>query len=227
MWRWGLNRPPYLYMATNVDICNLALSQLGENGQVTALDPPDGSDYAAHCSNYYPIALRKLFEEFDWSFAQTRARLNKLASFDTSLYAYKNAYALPSDCVRVTRVAEAKELDSVCPFITEWPRNYEIQYSKTTDNKILLTDVDNAVLQYTIYKDAPAIFPTYFIEALVLCLAVYLVGPLKRSDAASTMAQNLRQAYQNALSEAKTIDAQNAARRKYPYIASQLRARWV
>ena len=219
--------PPYLYMANAVDICNLALSQLGERGDIVALDPPDGSIYAAECSNYYPIALRKLLEEYDWSFMQTRARLNKLASFDSELYGYKNAYALPSDCVRVVRVSEANEKQTMCPLSTELPRNYEIQYSKTTGSRILLTDVDNAIVQYTLYRDVPALFPTYFIEALVLGLAVYLVGPLKRSDPAATTAQNLRQAYEQALSKAKTADAQNSKRRYFKYIPSQIRSRWV
>lgn len=223
----GAETPPYLYMANAVDICNLALGQLGERGEVVALDPPDGSAYAAECSNYYPIALRKLLEEYDWSFMQTRAKLNKLANFDSELYGYKNAYALPSDCVRVVRVSEANAENTMSPFASEFPRNYEIQYSKTTDNRILLTNVDNAIIQYTLYRDVPALFPTYFIEALVLCLAIYLVGPLKRSDPASTIAQNLRQAYEQTLSKAKTADAQNAARHHFKYIPSQIRARWV
>lgn len=221
-------------MATNVDICNLALTQLGERGSVTGLNPTDGSDWAAECSRYYPIALRRLFEEFDWSFSQTRARLSKLSSFDSELYGYKYAYALPSDCVRVTRVStinQLKENGELSQDGTRWmaelPKNYEIQFSTTTQNRILLTDIDNAFVQYTAYKDMPALFPTYFIECLVLGLAVYLVGPIKRSDAASQMAQNLRQAYEQALSKAKTDDAQNSVFRKYPYIASQLRARWV
>ena len=219
--------PPYLYMANAVDICNLALSQLGERGEIVALDPPDGSIYAAECSNYYPIALRKLLEEYDWSFMQTRARLNKLASFDSELYGYKNAYALPSDCVRVVRVSEANEKQTMCPLATELPRNYEIQYSKTTGSRILLTNVNNAIIEYTLYRDVPALFPTYFIEALVLGLAVYLVGPVKRSDPASTMAQNLRQSYEQTLSKAKTADAQNAVRQHFKYIPSQIRARYV
>ena len=219
--------PPYLYMANAVDICNLALSQLGERGEIVALDTPDGSIYAAECSNYYPIALRKLLEEFDWSFMQTRARLNKLASFDSELYGYKNAYALPSDCVRVVRVSQANKENSMCPLTPEMPRNYEIQYSKTTGSRILLTNVNNAIIEYTLYRDVPALFPTYFIEALVLGLAVYLVGPVKRSDPASTMAQNLRQSYEQTLSKAKTADAQNSARKRFKYVPSQIRSRWV
>ncbi len=221
-------------MATNVDICNLAITQLGERGSITGLNPPDGSDWAAQCSRYYPIALRRLFEEYDWSFSQTRARLSKLASFDSELYGYKFAYSLPADCVRVTRVAAInnaatdEELDDMSfRWSPEIPKNYEIQYSTTTQNRILLTNVDDAFVQYTAYKDVPALFPTYFIECLVVGLAVYLVGPIKRSDAASTMAQNLRQVYEQSLSKAKTADAQNSVWRRYPYVASQLRSRWV
>ena len=214
-------------MATNVDICNLAITQLGERGSITGINPPDGSDWAAQCSRYYPIALRRLFEEYDWSFSQTRARLNKLSSFDSELYGYRFAYGLPSDCVRVTRVSKINEIDSTNPHMAEKPNNYEIQFSTTTQNRILLTNVDEAFVQYTAYKDVPALFPTYFIEALVLGLSVYLVGPIKRSDPAATMAQNLRQAYEQSLSKAKTADAQNSVWQKFPYVASQIRARWV
>lgn len=158
---------------------------------------------------------------------QTRARLNKLASFDSKLYGYKNAYALPSDCVRVVRVSAENKENAMCLLTPEMPRNYEIQYSKTTDNRILLTNVDNAIIQYTLYRDVPALFPTYFIEALVLGLAVYLVGPIKRSDPSATTAQNLRQAYEQALSKAKTADAQNSKRQYFKYVPSQIRSRWV
>lgn len=214
-------------MASAIDICNLALAQLGDSATVTAIDPPDGSNQAGNCSKFYPLALRKLMEEYDWSFLQTRAKLNLLNNIDMNLYAWKYAYALPSDCVRVTKVSKQKKENSWCPIDPEVAFNFEVEYSKTTDNKILLTDVEDAIVQYTVYKNAPAIFPTYFIEALVLLLASYLVGPLKRTDSASTMATNLRQAYEQALSRAKTADAQTSTRKKFLQISRQQQARWV
>lgn len=225
----GVGNSPHLRMATDIDICNLALSQLGEEGEITGLNPPDGSEFAAQCSRYYPVALRKLFEEFDWGFAQARFKLNELSNYDKTLYSYAHAYALPSDCVRVVRVSKANDPDKtiINPANTEFPKNFEVMYSRTTDNRILLTNVEDAIIQYTMYKNAPALFPTYFIEALVLALAVYLVGPLKRSDPASQMATNLRQAYEQALNRAKTADAANSIERNYRFVASQLRARWV
>ena len=43
-------------MASAVDICNLALSHLGDTATVASLDPPEGSAQAEHCARFYPVA---------------------------------------------------------------------------------------------------------------------------------------------------------------------------
>jgi hypothetical protein len=44
-------------MASEVQICNLALSRIGEDGSIISLDPPEGSEHAAACAAFYQRAL--------------------------------------------------------------------------------------------------------------------------------------------------------------------------
>ena len=89
-------------MATAVDICNLSLGMLGDSGDVTSITPPDGSPQAGHCARWYPLALRKLYEEHDWSFAIRRARGVELSNIDKDLYEWKYAF---SSALRLCQVA--------------------------------------------------------------------------------------------------------------------------
>ena len=49
-------------MASVVDICNQALSHLGDSATVASIDPPEGSAQAEHCARFYPAALAALLE---------------------------------------------------------------------------------------------------------------------------------------------------------------------
>ena len=60
-------------MASEVDICNLALSHLGDTATIASLDPPEGSAQAEHCARFYPIARDSLLEMHAWGFATSRA----------------------------------------------------------------------------------------------------------------------------------------------------------
>ena len=64
-------------MASDVEICNLALSHLGDTATVASIDPPEGSAQAEHCARFYPIARDALLEKHDWSWATRRSRDRK------------------------------------------------------------------------------------------------------------------------------------------------------
>ena len=208
-------------MATSVDICNLALGMLVDSARVTSISPADGSPNAAHCARWYPIALRKILEEHDWSFAIRRARGSSIDGLDASLYERKYAYLLPADCVRLLRVSDAGRIS--------YPCEYDVELYKTnSDSRAVFTDAENAVLTYVSYCDAPSVFPSSFTQALVILLAAYLVGPVKRMDSASDAAVRLFQQYESALSKAKTQDAKTAIHHRTPErLADCIRARMI
>lgn len=193
-------------MATAVDICNLALGMLGDSGDVTSIMPPDGSPQAGHCARWYPLALRKLFEEHDWSFAIRRSRGVELSNVDKDLYEWKHAFLLPSDCVRLMRVSEVGKQDA--------PLDFEVELYEANSGRAVFVDASNVVLTYVSYVDMASVFPTYFVQALTLLLASYLVGPVKRADGASDAATRLLQMYEAALSRAKTADAKMSIHRR-------------
>ena len=75
-------------MASEVEICNLALARLGDAATVVSIDPPEGSAQAEHCAMFYPMARDTLLAQHPWGFAQRRVRPARLAA----------GYLLPDDC---------------------------------------------------------------------------------------------------------------------------------
>ena len=67
-------------MASEVDICNVALGHLGDEAAISAIDPPDGSVQASHCARIYPMARDELIEMHNWRFAVKRKALALLAT---------------------------------------------------------------------------------------------------------------------------------------------------
>ena len=99
-------------MASEVDICNLALARLGDNATVASIDPPEGSAQAEHCARFYAVARDSLLEMHAWKFATRRVQLAKLTveSWDWSF-----AYAEPTGALKLLGVlsATASRRDSI------------------------------------------------------------------------------------------------------------------
>lgn len=209
-------------MATQADICNLALAQLGDSATVTSISPPDGSPQAGKCARWWPIALRQVTEAHDWSFLTKRAKLAALSSIDEDLYTWKHGFNVPSDCVRIIKVEEK----TACGMRTV---PYEVENYEGNTSRMILCNSERPILSYVSLNSNPSIYPAYFVSCLVPLLSSLLVGPLKRGDSMTQVAQNLRQEYMQALSIAKTMDAKMSIhkRRRMPRIPPQLRVREV
>ncbi len=61
---------------TNVDICNMALSLIGEAPTLTSITLPAGSPHAALCALWFPKAREQALSAHDWTFASARAELS-------------------------------------------------------------------------------------------------------------------------------------------------------
>ncbi len=84
-------------MATEVGICNLAITAVGAN-TITSLG--DNTKEAQLCTIYYPLYRDYLERIHPWNFLQVRASLAMLQS--TPAFGFDYAFQLPSDCIRVT-----------------------------------------------------------------------------------------------------------------------------
>lgn len=184
-------------MASEVDICNLALAHLGDNATVASIDPPEGSAQAEHCARFYPIARNALLELHNWKFATRRATLAKL---DVESWNWGHAYAQPAGVLRLLAVlpAEASPDAEGQPYDTE----------NTQDGiALILTDLDDATLRFTALVTDTTKFSPLFVDALARLLASYLAGPVLKGDAGKAEAKAQFAAFRAVLSQAMVSDA--------------------
>lgn len=101
---------------SEVTICNLALSHLGDTANVQSIAPPDGSVQAQLCARFYPVARNSLLEMANWGFATRRVKLAEVKNptLDSNGNGpWKYAYALPSDVLNALAVVPAGSPDDI------------------------------------------------------------------------------------------------------------------
>jgi hypothetical protein len=153
-------------MASPVDICNLALAHLGDTASVSSIDPPDGSAQAQHCARFYPIARNTLLEMATWGFATKRVALAQLTN---TWNQWTYAYAMPNGVLNLIAVLDPNATDDYsaalvsttkfpCPNSNDLlstgytPQPYTIE-TNDRGKQIILTNVQNALLRYTVIVD--------------------------------------------------------------------------
>ena len=184
-------------MASEVDICNLALSHIGDTAAVSSLDPPEGSAQAEHCARFYPIARDALLEMHPWKFATRRVLLAQLA---TETWNWEFAYAEPAGVIKLLAVlppsaasdAETKE------------------YEAETDGNgmpIILTNQENASLRYIAHVTDTTGFSPLFAMALSWHVASMLAGPVLKGDAGAAESKRCVAVMRGYLAEAAVSDS--------------------
>ena len=83
-------------MATEVDICNIALTNLGEPKVVSLTE---NSERARLCNLRYPDVRDAVLRSHPWNCAMKRAQLTRTTS--TPAFGYLYEYSLPADLLRV------------------------------------------------------------------------------------------------------------------------------
>lgn len=207
-------------MATQVDIVNLALSALGSGATVKSINPSDGTAEALQAAKWYPMALRRVIEDHEWSFLTTVEEPAQYEGDYKETRGFTYAFAMPSNVARIIKVGKRGDVNNEV--------DYRLEVLEGTETPVILTDEEYPVIKYVQYSDTPTLFPSYFIEPLVMLLASYLVGPLKRADFNSQTIQGFLKQYQLAMQRARQIDIESTVHKKAPkLIPSHLRARRV
>lgn len=199
-------------MASKIDIWNTALSHIGHKAQIA--DPDESSIEASHCRRFYPIALAMVLERFAWSFATRRAQL---AEVDNPVDHWMFAYALPNLCVMPRAVLPPECTDD----------SLEQDYAVETDedgDKIVYTNMENAVMRYTALVEDTTKFTPLFVLAVSAELGALLVGPIPKDAKKRREMQELAMYYteQGAASDAGSNQRTSAYKN---FIPSQLAVR--
>lgn len=193
-------------MASDVDVCNIALSHIGDEAEVIAISPPDGTTQSTHCGRFYPMARNQLLEMHTWSFATVRVSLALVAAGAPSQWLY--AYAMPAKCLRPLGVFPPDASDDARgeDFIVE---------SDSDGNGVIYTNVQSAVLRYVRLVEDTTKFTPGFVTALGRLLASFLAGPIVKGTTGIQVAQAQLKVFMVELASAKALDANSGQRSAY------------
>lgn len=183
-------------MASEVTICNLALSHLGDSATVASIDPPEGSAQAEHCSLFYPVARNALLEMHNWKFATRRA---VLAATSEDSFGWAYAYSAPAGVIKLLAVLPY-DADS-----DDETQNFEVEGGTSSD--IILTNQENAVVRFTSLVTDTTRFSALFTEALARLLSSYLAGPIYKGETGVAMAKSCYQMFMVAYARAVASDS--------------------
>lgn len=174
-------------MASEVDICNLALSHLGDEASVIAITPPHGTTQASHCARFYPIARDVVLQAFSWTFATRRAVLAEVVNPVLGDYLY--AYALPNGFLRplAALYPGVPAVDFGAGATDTGSFAYTVE-SADDGSLILYTNLVTANLRYTARVTDTTKFPPLVIAAIARLLASYLAGPVLKGDTGTKVA---------------------------------------
>ena len=172
-------------MASQADICNLGLINLGQSPDITSINPPDGTKYAATAAAFWPIMLDKVLGEFDWDFARKLVTLQEVSDAEPEAWQY--AFALPIDMVEPRMLQQTYQQDP----------NVGIPYEIKAG--ILYCNEADVVLRYTFRNTNYGSYSNGVVLAMGAYMAHLLAAPvMKDVNVSAAWAKQ----YQNYLGQA-------------------------
>lgn len=199
-------------MASDVDVCNMALSLLGSEAAVVSISPPDGSAEAGHCKRFFALARREALELAGFSWTKKRAAMASVTN-PSDVWGY--AYQLPGDCITPLRVlqknwATSSMLDTYTGRVVTADElrtlTEAIGAEFQLEGGVLLTHEPDAVLLYV--RDMTDLTPASasFISGLSYLLASYISGPIIKGKEGAAAGRELRNAARIVLTDAAVQD---------------------
>lgn len=183
-------------MMSDTKIANMALGHVGVSKQIGNLIT-ERSLEANACREWFEVCRESALGDFHWSFATKFKTVGLVENNPTQEWAY--SYRYPSDCIDVRRILSGQRTDV---------RATRVPFRIASDDEggIILTDMQNAQIEYTwLNKDASK-YSTNFATAMSLMLANYIVPQLSGGDPFQRQ-QKIMQLYAMEISKAATNNA--------------------
>ena len=172
---------------TEVEICNMALSRIGE---YRIADLSDLSEEAQVCSLFYNQTRDEVLRDYPWNFATKRAELAPLSDPNLTPFEYK--YQLPTDALNVITLIDVEG---------ETYEDMDSEY--LVEGRAIHTNISPCGIRYTQKIEDPGLFDSAFVEAFVLKLASKIAF---RITGDRNTEINMLQQYLTQLPEAKGLD---------------------
>ena len=187
-------------MASQVDICNGALNQLGAS---TIISLTEDSKNARILNKRYEMVRDRVFREHPWNCLIKRTKLAQDAA--TPAYEYSYQYTLPSDCLRVLKTYEQKD---------------DIDFK--IENGKLLTDAGTVYILYVARITDTIIYDTSLVETLSSAIASDICYAITGS---TTLCDMMEMKYKEKLKDARFSDATEGMPDEldtdYPFISAR------
>jgi len=204
-------------MATEVDICNLALAHLGDDATIASINPPEGSAQAEKAARFYPIARNTLLQMHTWNFA---AKRGNLALTTNTLDQWDYAYTAPADMMSPVAIISPSSQNDYATRMSagDTPGGITSNYAPTivagqytpqqfaVEGAYIYTNQENAMLRYQSKITDTSIFSDLFVITLSWHLASMLAGPIIKGDQGMAEAKRSTQMMMGYLSSAKQSD---------------------
>lgn len=161
-------------MASKIDVFNLALGHIGVSS--TVADELERSPERVICSRYWDTCRDALlsYKDMPWGFATARVTLADLGTPPTG-WGYR--YRYPNDAVNALEIVggtgRVENIQARPKFTIQWE----------ADGRVILADIDEAVLLYIKRVEEAERWPSSFVEAMAYRLASMIVMPLKNDMA--------------------------------------------
>lgn len=173
-----------------IDICNMALAQLGE---APIESVKDQNERARKMDLFYDAARREVMRKHDWAFSRRAGKLARVTiPKEENPFPMSETYAYPADALYVVRVFVPCKSAERLPF-NEF-------YSAALHKKCIASPLEHAHAEYVQDITDESLFTPDFCDMLALCLASKTAMTLT-GDA--QLAQLAYQKYMLALDEAR------------------------
>jgi hypothetical protein len=148
---------------TDVSICNLALTHLGDKAAVVSISAPTTAQ-EQYCATYYPIARDLTLESHCWAFNTVRKALVTSSVTPPSTWQY--AYDAPANMLRLLAIMDPNAADDYSAGVNfsnigaysqpvvnlgvPTPYDFVQEYDEAAAKIVIYTDLQSAVGRYTI-----------------------------------------------------------------------------
>lgn len=183
-------------MTSDVQICNITLSRVGISMQIQQLT--ERTKEAIACNLVYANVRDRVLSAAPWPFA-TRTVALQLTGTAPQQWTYQ--YEYPNDCLEVRGIYPPRDGIDVKAF-RQWMKTARVEYevqAGDADQKVICTDIENAVAVYTRRVTDPQKFSALFGNAFAWALAAEVAIPLAKGI---DYAKNANAAYLVAIGEA-------------------------
>lgn len=180
-------------MASQTEICNLALSHLGVAKPIANLESEKTAEAAA-CRTFYDITRRRMFRDFPWPFARRVVALGLVEETPNDDWSY--SYRYPSGVIKIRKIFSGIRNDTA-------KSKTKYILASDSDGNLIWTDLNPASALTISDITNPQFYPDDFVMAFSFLLAFY-IGPRVMDGDPANLRRDALAAYNQEISRASS-----------------------